>query len=80
MISQEIGNDIAKNDLDFGPYSLKNILVFENIFGKSYISPGGEESAEYFARLLELKEGQKVLDVACGAGGPALLMARYPEF
>ena len=59
------------------PYSNKNISVFELIFGESYISPGGEESATYFSGLLELKEGQKVLDVACGCGGPAFLMARY---
>ena len=78
MISEETVSDIHQNDLDSSPYSVKNISVFENIFGKSYISPGGEESAEYFARLLELKEGDKVLDVACGAGGPALLIARYP--
>ena len=76
MISEETVNDIEQKSLDSGPYSVKNILVFENIFGKSYISPGGKESAEYFASLLELKEGDKVLDVACGAGGPALLMAR----
>ena len=71
--TRENGSNYLYND----PYSIKNILVFELIFGKSYISPGGEESATYFSGLLELKEGQKVLDVACGCGGPAFLMARY---
>ena len=63
--------------LQSDPYSEKNIAVFEKIFGKSYVSPGGEESATYFSRLLELGEGQTVIDIACGAGGPAFLMARY---
>ena len=71
--TRENGSNYLYND----PYSIKNILVFELIFGKSYISPGGEESATYFSGLLDLKEGQKVLDVACGCGGPAFLMARY---
>ena len=61
------------------PYSEKNIAIFEKIFGKSYISPGGEESASTFVRSLDLHEGQAVLDVACGAGGPAFLMARYDK-
>ena len=65
--------------LQSDPYSEKNIAIFEKIFGKSYISPGGEESASTFIRPLDLHEGQAVLDVACGAGGPAFLMARYKK-
>lgn len=67
---------IERNNLQDDPYSKENIQVFELIFGNSYVSPGGEDSARHFADLLELREGQKVLDVACGCGGPAFLMAR----
>ena len=63
--------------LQSDPYSEKNIAIFEKIFRKSYISPGGEESASIFIRSLDLHEGQAVLDVACGAGGPAFVMAKY---
>ena len=79
MECQQAKKDILQTYLDSNPYSAKNISVFEKIFGKSYVSPGGEESAGYFISLLELREGSKILDVACGAGGPALLMARYSE-
>ena len=77
MNSEKTEKDLLQMYLDSNPYSEKNILVFEKIFGKSYISPGGKDSAEHFTRLLDLSVGQKVLDVACGAGGPAFLMARY---
>ena len=69
----------VESKLQSDPYSEKNIAVFEKIFGQSYISPGGEESASTFIRSLDLHEGQTVLDVACGAGGPAFLMARYKK-
>ena len=69
------GAQIKTNTLQNDPYSKQNIEVFELIFGKSYVSPGGEESARYFSGLLQLEEGQKILDIACGCGGPAILMA-----
>ena len=57
-------------------YTAENISLYEKIFGKYYISPGGKGSAEKFVNLLDLQNGQKVLDVACGVGGPAFYMAR----
>ena len=77
MNTQHIEKQTIQVKLQSDPYSEKNIAVFEKIFGKSYISPGGEESASTFIRPLDLHEGQAVLDVACGAGGPAFVMARY---
>ena len=77
MESDQNEKDLLQMYLDSNPYSEKNILVFEKIFGKSYISPGGKDSAEQFTSLLELSTGQRVLDVACGASGPAFFMARY---
>ena len=77
MKSEQTQKDSLQMYLDSGPYSEKNISLLEKIFGKTYISPGGKDSAEHFIKLLNLSGGEKVLDVACGAGGPALLMARY---
>ena len=79
MNTQHKEKQTVQINLQSDPYSEKNIAVFEKIFGKSYISPGGEESASTFIRALDLHEGQTVLDVACGAGGPAFLMARYKK-
>ena len=77
--TQHKDKQTVQSKLQSDPYSEKNISVFEKIFGKSYISPGGEDSASTFIRSLDLHEGQTVLDVACGAGGPAFLMARYKK-
>ena len=79
MNTQHKEKQTVQIKLQSDPYSEKNIAIFEKIFGKSYISPGGEESASTFIRSLDLHEGQAVLDVACGAGGPAFLMARYKK-
>ena len=79
MNTQHKEKQPAQIKLQSDPYSEKNIAIFEKIFGKSYISPGGEESASTFIRSLDLNEGQTVLDIACGAGGPAFLMARYKK-
>ena len=74
MTSQSQTNEL--HNLQNNPYSYQNIAVFELIFGQSFISPGGEKSAGHFAKLLNLTKGQNVLDIACGCGGPAFLMAR----
>ena len=77
MESHETYKDTDQSHLDSYQYSETNISVLEEIFGKMYISPGGKDSTEYFTRSLNLKSGQRVLDVACGVGGPAFHMARY---
>ena len=77
--TQHTDKQTVQSKLQCDPYSEKNIAVFEKIFGKSYVSPGGEESASKFVRSLDLHEGQTVLDVACGVGGPAFLMTRYKK-
>ena len=77
MESDETKKDTEQNHSDSYQYSENNIAVLEKIFGKMYISPGGKDSTEYFTRSLSLKSGQRVLDVACGVGGPAFYMARY---
>merc|ERR1712062_403218 len=65
--------------LDQNQYARKGILLYERIFGDTYISTGGERTTEHFCKQLEgqaLKKGDKVLDVGCGIGGSAFYMAR----
>ena len=62
--------------LDDNQYAIAEIAKYEAIYGRDFVSPGGREtSAELIARL-ELDESDRVLDVGCGLGGAAFLMAR----
>jgi len=61
---------------DDSQYTLDSIALYESIYGKDFISPGGAATARNFIRKLALKEGALVLDVGCGLGGSAFMMAR----
>ena len=56
--------------------SRKGILRYEKIFGRTYVSVGGETTTKDFVDMLDLKPGMKVLDIGCGTGGSAFYMAR----
>merc|ERR1712168_797539 len=45
------------------------------IFGKHYVSVGGETTTAKFCLDMNLEPEQKVLDVGCGIGGSAFFMA-----
>jgi len=62
--------------LDQNQYTRKGILRYEAIFGRTYVSVGGETTTKDFVNLLDLKPGMKVLDIGCGTGGSAFYMAR----
>jgi len=65
--------------LDTQQYARKGILLYERIFGTTYISTGGEQTTRDFftgLTLPGLKENDKILDVGCGIGGSAFYMAR----
>jgi len=62
--------------LDQNQYSRKGILRYEAIFGRTFVSVGGEETTRQFVSQLGLKPGMKVLDIACGTGGSSFYMAR----
>lgn len=62
--------------LDNQQYSMNGVLRYERIFGHTYISTGGYETTKEFVSRLNLKPGQKVLDVGCGIGGSAFYMAK----
>jgi len=62
--------------LDQNQYSRKGILRYEAIFGRTYVSVGGEVTTKEFVSQLNLEPGMKVLDIGCGTGGSAFYMAR----
>jgi len=62
--------------LDKSQYSMNGILRYEKIFGPGFVSTGGKETTENFVAKMELKEGEKVLDVGCGIGGGDFYMAK----
>ncbi|XP_031550607.1 phosphoethanolamine N-methyltransferase 1-like [Actinia tenebrosa] len=62
--------------LDENQYSSNGILRYEKLFGRGFVSTGGAETTEEFVMMLNLKPGQKVLDVGCGIGGSAFFMIK----
>ena len=62
--------------LDQNQYTRKGILRYEAIFGKTWVSVGGESTTRQFVAHLDLKPGMKVLDIGCRIGGSAFYMAR----
>ncbi|XP_059453480.1 phosphomethylethanolamine N-methyltransferase [Corylus avellana] len=61
--------------LDNVQYKSSGILRYERVFGQGFVSPGGIDTTKEFVQKLELKPGQKVLDVGCGIGGADFYMA-----
>jgi len=45
------------------------------LWGTGFLSPGGPEEVDRIVRGIDLK-GAFVLDIGCGAGGPAIVLAR----
>ncbi|HEY9548856.1 MAG TPA: methyltransferase domain-containing protein, partial [Kiloniellaceae bacterium] len=45
------------------------------IWGAAFLSPGGPEEVREIVRGLDLEDRQ-VLDIGCGTGGPAIVLAR----
>jgi phosphoethanolamine N-methyltransferase len=66
----------AANHLDDGQYTPDEIRKYEAIYGRNFVSPGGEATTRAILGLVAFKPDMQVLDVGCGLGGAALLMAQ----
>jgi phosphoethanolamine N-methyltransferase len=68
-------NPVDQDFLDSSQYEQASILQYESIYGEDFVSPGGREVAVEMIGKLGLAPGKCVLDVGCGLGGSAFVMA-----
>jgi phosphoethanolamine N-methyltransferase len=66
---------VTQDFLDSSQYLESSILQYESIYGQDFVSPGGREVAGELIASMALQPGSQVLDVGCGLGGSAFLMA-----
>ena len=50
------------------------VAILGLVWGEGFMAPGGEGNVEKMVEGLEL-EGRRVLDIGCGIGGPACILA-----
>lgn len=67
---------VTQDFLDSSQYLEASILQYESVYGVDFVSPGGREMAVDLIARMSLSPGARVLDVGCGLGGSAFVMAR----
>lgn len=67
---------VTQEFLDSSQYLEQSILQYELVYGEDFVSPGGAPLARELIAGMRLEPGARVLDVGCGLGGSAFLMAR----
>ncbi|MFV2033102.1 MAG: methyltransferase domain-containing protein [Gammaproteobacteria bacterium] len=68
--------EVTQETLDSAQYSSSSILQYEAVYGENFVSPGGSDLAAELIGTLDLAPDSRVLDVGCGLGGSAFVMAR----
>lgn len=58
-----------------GEYHDAMVAFLEWIWGRDFMAPGGEGNVDRLVKGLDLS-GKRVLDIGCGIGGPAFVLAR----
>jgi len=66
---------VTQDFLDSAQYLTQSILLYENVYGEDFVSPGGKAMATEMISRLALAPDSRVLDVGCGLGGSAFVMA-----
>ncbi len=61
--------------LDDHQYTVAGLKSYEAIYGRDFVSPGGRQTTKEILARLTWPEGHRVLDVGCGLGGAAFMMA-----
>ena len=56
-------------------YDSRNIKMMELVYGKGYLSAGGDEEVARIVSAVTI-EGKDVLDIGCGLGGAAVTLVR----
>jgi phosphoethanolamine N-methyltransferase len=67
---------VTQDFLDSAQYLESSILQYESIYGEDFVSPGGRQLAQELIKGMALVPAARVLDVGCGLGGSAFVMAR----
>jgi len=60
---------------DVGEYHDTMVAFLEWIWGRDFMAPGGEGNVDKLVASIDLA-GKRVLDIGCGIGGPAFVLAR----
>jgi len=67
--------EVTQEFLDTAQYQTVSILQYEAVYGEDFVSPGGYAMAVELIENLDLATNSRVLDIGCGLGGSAFVMA-----